>query len=177
LYALFSVYCILFFLLFSDCTTLITFDDIPGQLPTTGIVPNGYNNLNWTNTQYVNASTMPISGYQSAVSSPPFVAYNLGGSTIQITTANGTRFAFNSIILASAWRDNLLWTISGYRAGVNLLVGGMTLFAMNKTILTCGVCSNWDTFFMTSSGGTPRPGLSQNTTEFVFDNLCISFGY
>ncbi len=122
-------------------------------------------------------STIPISGYQTAVYSPPFVAYNLGGSMIQIKTANGTRFAFNSIVLAAAWRDNLIWSIYGYRAGVNLVASGFALFAMNKTILTCNVCSDWDTIQMTSSGGIPRPGLSQNTTEFAFDDLCISFSY
>ncbi|CAF4955555.1 unnamed protein product, partial [Rotaria sp. Silwood1] len=102
------------------CTTRVTFDDIPGQSSTSGVVPNGYKNLNWTNVLYLNSSTMPTSGYQTAVNSPPFVGYNPGGTIVQITTANGTKFAFNSVIVSSAWRDNLVWSIYGYRSGTNL---------------------------------------------------------
>jgi hypothetical protein len=120
---------------------------------------------------------MPPSGYQIAVNSPPFVAYNPGGTAIQITTGNGTRFAFNSIVVTAAWRDNLIWSIYGYQAGVYLLGGSLSLFVTNRTIVTCGACSGWDTIIMTSSGGTPHLGLTQNTTEFAFDDLCISFGY
>ncbi|CAF3695510.1 unnamed protein product [Rotaria sp. Silwood1] len=102
------------------CTTRVTFDDIPGQSSTSGVVPNGYKNLNWTNVLYLNSSTMPTSGYQTAVNSPSFVGYNPGGTIVQITTANGTKFAFNSVIVSSAWRDNLVWSIYGYRSGTNL---------------------------------------------------------
>lgn len=160
-----------------DCTTLVTFDDIPGQSPTSGVIPNGYNNLNWANTQYLNASSAPTSGYQTAVTSPPFVAYNPGGYTVTITSANGTRFAFNSIVVAPAWRDDLIWTIYGYRNGSALLSGSFALYVANQTTISCGVCSNWDTISMTASGGTPHSGLTQTGAEFAFDNLCISFGY
>jgi hypothetical protein len=120
---------------------------------------------------------MPISGYQTAVSSPPFIAYNPGGNIVGITTANGTRFAFNSIIIAAAWRDNLIWYIYGYRAGVNVLYAYLPIFVTNQTIVSCSSCSDWDTIYMTTSGGTPHFGLAQNGTEFGFDDLCISFGY
>ncbi len=160
-----------------DCTTRVTFDDIPGQLPTSGVVPNGYNNLNWTNVQYLNASTMPPSGYQIAVFSPPFIAYNPGGLMVTITSANGTRFAFNSIVVSSAWRDNLNWNLYGYQAGVQLLSASFPLSVINQTTISCGGCSSWDTIYMTTSGGTPHTGLAQNGTEFGFDDLCISFGY
>lgn len=47
----------------------------------------------------------------------------------------------------------------------------------NRTIISCGGCSNYDTLVFSTSGGTPYPGLTQNGTEFAFDDLCISFGY
>ncbi|CAF3994265.1 unnamed protein product [Rotaria sordida] len=159
------------------CTTRVTFDDISGQSSTSGIVPNGYKNLNWTNVMYLNASTMPTSGYQTITTSPPFVGYNPGGATVMITTANGTKFAFNSVVVSSAWRDNLAWSIYGFRAGTNVVAGSFTMSVLNKTIISCGACSNWDTIYFTSSGGTPRSGLAENGTEFAFDDLCISFGY
>lgn len=102
---------ITFLYLFSqslNCTTKVTFDDIPGQSSTSGIVPNTYKNLNWTNTYYLNASSAPSGGYQMAVTSSDYVAYNPWGSTVTIVSANGTKFAFNSVQLSSAWRSNLI---------------------------------------------------------------------
>jgi hypothetical protein len=120
---------------------------------------------------------MPISGYQTAVFSPPFIAYNPGGVNVTITTANGTRFAFNSIIIAAAWRDNLIWSIYGFQAGAIVVYASFPIFVTNQTTVSCGACSQWDTIYMTTSGGTPHFGLAQSGTEFGFDNLCVSFGY
>ncbi len=118
-----------------------------------------------------------MSGYQTAVYTYPYIAYNPGGANVTITTANGTRFAFDSIVVAPVWRNNLNFTISGYTAGTLMISGSFLLNVTNQTIVSCGVCSNWDTIYMTAAGGTPYPGLSQNGTEFGFDSLCISFGY
>jgi len=165
------------FVLSLDCTTRVTFDDIPDQSATYGPIPNGYNNLNWTNVNYANASAMPTSGFQRALKSPSYVAYNVGGNTMMITTANGTRFAFNSIVVSAAWRDQLVWYVEGYNNGVRYLNGGLYVYSNNQTTITCGGCTNFDTLIMYSYGGTPRAGLAQNGTEFAFDDLCISFGY
>jgi hypothetical protein len=120
---------------------------------------------------------MPMSGYQTAVSSPPFVAYNPAGGSIMITSANGTRFAFDSVIIAPAWRDNLIWSIYTYQAGVQMVSGSFSIMVLNQTIISCGICTGLDTLLFTVSGGTPRSGLAQNGTQFAFDDLCISFGY
>ncbi|CAF3382523.1 unnamed protein product, partial [Rotaria sp. Silwood2] len=88
----------------ATCTTLVTFDDIPNQSSTSGIIPDGYKNLNWLNAEYINASTTPTNnGYRTVVHSQPFVAYNPSGGNITITTANSTRFSFDSLFLSSAW--------------------------------------------------------------------------
>jgi hypothetical protein len=159
--------------------TRVTFDDIPGPMSTFGVVPNGYFNLHWTNTQYINASSMLPSGYQRAVSSSPYVAHNPAGGFVMFTTANGTRFAFNSIVVSSAWRDSLMWTLYGRRAGSTVLAGTITMNPVNKTIISCSVsaCSNLDTIYLFPANGTAHPGLAQNGTQFAFDDLCISFGY
>jgi len=57
---------------------------------------------------------MPPSDYQTVVYSPSFVAYNPKGARITIISANGTRFAFNSIMFSSAWRDDPMWSIYGF---------------------------------------------------------------
>ncbi|CAF1218098.1 unnamed protein product [Adineta steineri] len=159
------------------CTTRITFDDIFNQSATSSIVPNGYNNLNWTNAVYVNTSTMALSGYLYAVTSVPYVATNPGGAMMQITSVNGTSFSFDSMTITAAWRNNLAWTIYGYRSGVNTLAGSFALNVLNRTTVTCGGCTNYDTLYFGTSGGTPYPGLANNGTEFAFDDLCISFDY
>ena len=97
---------------FSACTTRITFDDIPGQSSTSGVIPNGYKNLNWVNAEYVNISTMPSnSGYGRKYGDSPFVMHNPTGEMINITTANGSRFSYDSIRITSAWRDSLNVTV------------------------------------------------------------------
>ena len=120
---------------------------------------------------------MPPSGYQIAESSPPYVADNPTGGSFSLTSANGTSFAFDSLIVVAGWRNNLQWTISAYRLGTLMIQGTFLLLPVNQTIITCGSCTNLDTLTFTSAGGLPQTGLAQNGTQFVFDNICISFGY
>ncbi|CAF0742263.1 unnamed protein product [Adineta ricciae] len=159
------------------CTTKVTFDNITGQTSTSGAVPNGYQNLNWTNTNYLNASTVPSSGYPIAMQSPSYVAYNPGGAAVQIISANGTSFSFDSVTIAAAYRSGLQWNINLYRLGVLQISGPFLINTVNSTIISCGVCTNIDTIVFTTSGGTAVNGLSGSGTEFGFDDLCISFGY
>ncbi|UJR14477.1 hypothetical protein I4U23_001474 [Adineta vaga] len=159
------------------CTTRITFDDIAGQTATSGIVPNGYNNLNWTNVMYLNSSTVPLSGYPIAQSSPSYVAYNPGGAFVRIQSANGTSFSFDQVKISAGWRLNLEWWIYAYRFGVNKISGSFLINTVNSTTISCGSCTNLDMLIFTASGGTPVDGLAQNGTEFAFDDLCISFPY
>ncbi|CAF0742249.1 unnamed protein product [Adineta ricciae] len=159
------------------CTTKVTFDNITGQTSTSGVVPNGYQNLNWTNTNYLNASTVPSSGYPIAMQSPSYVAYNPGGAAVQIISANGTSFSFDSVTIAAAYRSGLQWNINLYRLGVLQISGPFLINTVNSTIISCGGCTNIDTIVFTTSGGTAVNGLSGSGTEFGFDDLCISFGY
>jgi hypothetical protein len=98
-------------------------------------------------------------------------------STISITSSNGTHFAFNSVVVASAWRDNLQWNLYASIGGSFIYYGGLTLPVINQTIVTCTGCTDFDVMYFATSGGTPHPGLAENGTQFAFDNLCISFGY
>ncbi|UJR18039.1 hypothetical protein I4U23_004940 [Adineta vaga] len=118
------------------CTTRVTFDDIPSQMPTSGVVHNGYNNLNWTNVMYINTSTVPSSGYKMAQVSSSYVAYNPGGAAVEIVSANGTSFSFDQVNIAAGWRTGLIWTIYGYRLGVNMLSGSFALNPVNSTTVS-----------------------------------------
>jgi hypothetical protein len=94
-----------------------------------------------------------------------------------ITSANGTRFSFDSVIIAPAWRDNLIWSIYAYQAGSQTVGASFAIMVFNQTIISCGSCTGLDTLLFTVSGGTPRSGLAENGTQFAFDDLCISFGH
>ena len=159
------------------CTTLVTFDNIPGQISTIGVVPNNYKSLNWNNTYYLNVSTVPSSGYKLTLTSSSYVATNQGGDVVRISSVNGTTFSFDSILIAAAWRDNLAWTIYLYRLGVVQVSGNFHLNTKNSTSVYCSSCTNIDMLMMTATGGTPVNGLAQNGTEFGFNNLCVSLGY
>ena len=108
---------------------------------------------------------------------PPYVAYNPGGAAIQIVSANGTSFSFDSVTIAAAYRFGLEWDIDLYRLGVLQISGPFLINTVNSTTISCGVCTNMDTIVFRTSGGTAVSGLSGSGTEFGFDNLCISFGY
>ncbi|CAF0751434.1 unnamed protein product [Adineta ricciae] len=159
------------------CTTPVTFDNIPGQTSTIGVVPNNYKSLNWNNTYYLNVSTVPLSGYTKVLGSSPYVATNQGGGVVRISSVNGTSFSFDSVLIVAAWRDNLNWSIYLYRLGVLQVSGSFILDTKNSTTVTCGSCTNIDMLIMTATGGTPVNGLAQNGTEFGFNDLCVSLGY
>ena len=80
-----------------DCALdLITFDDIPSASNTSGVVPTGYKNLNWTNAEYINVLTTPVnSAFRRAVISSPFVIHNSKGGVIELTAVNGRFFQSN----------------------------------------------------------------------------------
>jgi len=156
---------------------LITFDDIPDQSSTFGNITNGYKNLNWTNVEYINALTMPTaSGYSIGVRSQPNVMHNPTADNVTITTANGTRFSFDSLYLTSAWRDSLSVKMKTIRAGSTTSTGVYTAMTSYPTYIYCNFCTNIDTITLEASGGIPHNGFSQNGTQFIIDNLCISFG-
>ncbi len=163
---------------FSACMTLVTFDDIPNQSSTSGIIPNGYKNLNWTNVEYINASTIPTnSGYVKGVRTQPFVMYNPTGDNVTITTSNGTRFSFDSLYLTSAWRDSLNVTIKTIRAGSTTSTNGYIIMTSFPFHVYCLFCTNIDTITLQATGGIPHTNYTQNGTQFIIDNLCISFGH
>ncbi|UJR17981.1 hypothetical protein I4U23_004882 [Adineta vaga] len=158
-------------------STIVTFDDIPSQSSSSGVVPNGYNGLTWTNVNYLNGSSMPTSGFLKFLPASPYVAYNPGGINFTIASANGSSFSFDRITWISAWRDNLTVSIALYRSGALRLSNSRVLNPINSTTFSCGICTNIDTISFATSIGFPVSGWSQNGTELAFDNLGISFGY
>ena len=161
----------------SACTTLVTFDDITGQTPTSGIIPNTYRNLNWTNAEYINTSLLGTTGgYITGVRSRPFVLHNTPGTNVTLVTANGTRFSFDGMRLTSAWRDSLLIIVKTIRNGTVTSVGNFTLMTTYSMRIWCDFCTDVDTMTFEPYDGIINPTYPQNGTDFIVDDLCISFG-
>ena len=96
------------------------------------------------------------------------------GENMTITTANGTRFSFDSLQLASAWRSNLTVIMRTLRNGIETSLG---IFILNPNMrIACSFCTDTDTITFVPQGGVPRFNTTQNGTQFMVDNLCISFG-
>ena len=162
-----------------DCFSRIGFDDIVNQSSISDVIPNGYSNLNWANIEYINASRIPSGGYQTSISYPPYVAHNPNGLPITISSMNGTTFYFNSFNTTSAWRDNLQLNIQGYRSSILSFNFTTSIFVSNETFIRCSsnVCSNLDTLVLTTWGGTIKSAVNGTGTQFIIDDLCLSFGY
>ncbi|CAF1119292.1 unnamed protein product [Adineta steineri] len=107
----------------------------------------------------------------------PFVMYNPTGGNVTITTANGTRFSFDSLRFTSAWVNSLNVTMKTNRSGSVTSI--VTLRALTTTKITdsYGFCTNIDTITFEIVSGITGSDLTQNGTQFIIDNLCISFGH
>lgn len=156
---------------------MVTFDNISGQTATSGVIPNTYSNLNWTNAEYINTSLPGTTGgYRNGVVSRPFVLYNTPGTNLTLVTANGTRFSFDGMRLTSAWRESLLVIVKTIRNGIITTIGNFSLMPTYFTPIFCNFCTDVDTMTFESGGGIINTIYPQNGSEFIVDNLCISFG-
>jgi hypothetical protein len=165
-YVLFSI---------SGCTTLITFDDLPTGSVSSAVVPNGYKNLNWNHLEYINASSMPVGSGYTKVRSQPNVVHNPSESNVTISAANGTRFSFDSMYLTSAWRDDLVVSMGFWNSSSQIAERTYSFRSTSIYLITCPLCINIDTISLFATGGSTRADLPQNGTQFIIDNLCVSF--
>ncbi len=155
------------------CATLITFDDIPNQSSTSGVIPNGYKNLNWTNAEYINVSTTPNnSDYRKAVRSLPFVMRKLIGGNIQFTATDGRPFSWTSFYLTSVVPD---------KHNITIISDGST-FHREKTLVRstifseqvdCTNCMNIDSVIIEVN--FDQLVKYDSDTDIIIDDLCISF--
>jgi len=115
------------------------------------------------------------SGYKKGVRTPWFVMDNPTGGNVTITTANGNRFSFDNLYLTSAWRDSLNVKMKTIRDGSITTSGVYTAMTSYATYIYCNFCTDIDTITLQVGEGIPHANFTQNGTEFIIDNLCISF--
>ena len=121
---------------------------------------------------------MPLnSGYTVGVRTQPSVLHNHNEDNVTITSTNGSLFSFDSLYLTSAWRDSLIVTMKTIMDGSITSTGIYEVMTGYPTYIYCTFCTNIDTITLHSEGGIPRANATQNGTQFIIDNLCISFEY
>jgi len=113
-------------------------------------------------------------GYATGLNSGVFVGFNANGLQMSISALAGQSFQFNGIILAAAWRSNLVLAMQGLRAGAVLYQTLVTLQVTSKTTLSAMKWSGIDTLTFSSTGGTTYPGLNSPGTNFVMDDIDIT---
>jgi hypothetical protein len=113
-------------------------------------------------------------GYATGLNSGVFVGFNGNGLQMSISALAGQPFQFNGIILAAAWKSNLVLTMQGLRANAVLYQTLVTLQVTSKTTLSAMKWSGIDTLTFSSTGGTTYPGLNSPGTNFVMDDIDIT---
>ncbi|CAF3341683.1 unnamed protein product [Rotaria socialis] len=160
-----------------NCPRLITFDNIPGAGRSQQPLPNGFSGFQWVNANYMNVSYYEEvngwSGYSAALSSGQYVGLNKDGKMLSMIINAAKSFTLKSMIVASAWNDNLTLEITGKRGGSVFKSQRFTLQLQQQSIEL-----NWpnlEIINFLSYGGEPNSDIKGNGPEFALDNLCVEF--
>ncbi len=133
-------------------------------------MPQGYNNLNWTNFDYLNSVANRNSGYGAGMVSFAKVAYNPGGAPASISSSSP--FALFSAYLTAAWNDNLQVEVQGYVGTTLIYDNKYTLSATSPTLIHFNYVGVTSVNFI-SSGGTPHIGYTGSGKQFAMDNVSV----
>lgn len=150
--------------------TPITFDDLTNATA----ISNGYRNINWTNAYTVFIPTN-TTGYYTATVSKNYTSFNVGGNIMTMTSANGSLINLYSAAFASAWRDNLELTITGYNSNTVIANNTFILQVFSLSNLTLVGYVGLDKITFITSNGTPRTGLSLTGSQYAMDNVFLTF--
>ena len=176
---------------------LLTFDEFNLQSDDLFPITNGYQGLNFSNFNIVNAvlfTNLPPptppnwlgnaagssksksaglttnSGYQAGLISPSNVAFDDFGNPASISLP--VPFDLLSAWLTAAWSDNLQLEVKGYAGGNLLYDSTYFLSPTAPTNIVFNYLGVTEVDFI-PSGGTPYPGYSETGTQFVVDNMVV----
>ena len=148
---------------------VIALDDLTGsQLP----MPTNYDNLTWSNFNYLDGLIYDPSGFAVGTISNSNVAYNAYGAPAAISAP--MPFDLLSAWLTAAWNDNLQVELKGYNGATLAYDNFYTLNATNPVLISFNYLGVTAVEFI-SAGGTPQPGYGGSGEEFVMDNLNVFF--
>lgn len=156
---------------------MITFDDLPAIFCGGTPLPNDYAGLTWNGFGYDNATVgnCALSGYATALASPPNIGFNLGGGVQGTVDSIDSSNAF--VLLggdfAAAFNDGLTVTIVGKLFGTTVGSVDLVLNTTTRTTQTFDLGPVTELDF-SASGGTPHPGVPGSGWYFGMDNLEVN---
>ncbi|CAF2187216.1 unnamed protein product [Rotaria magnacalcarata] len=115
-------------------STAVTFDDIPNLNSLQGAIPSVYNNISWTNAQYLNATASVSSDYKYVCSSGQMVCWLNVPMTMQTSIAN-TTCTINSFVIAASWSNYITVTIVGYFTSTQIYTTTVAINTYTKQIM------------------------------------------
>lgn len=137
-------------------------------------MPNGYNNIDWTNAN-ANMPSSTTNGYYTGTVSKPYSVFNPYGNPLTMTSDNSSLFNLYSLSIAAAWNDNLQVQVNGYNSNVLIVSNIYTIQVFTVSRLTFTGYTGLDSVTLTSSGGTTNPSVTGSGTHFAMDNICLTF--
>jgi hypothetical protein len=162
---------VLYFSYVSDCLTaksvLITFDDVTNGAQ--ALISSPYVTLTWSNLYVIEATLQSnTSGYQTALRSGQWVAFNKNGTTTSSVSSANASFTVYSFIAASVTSDNnFTLTINGYQSQAIVFSTNITLTTNSASFVQL----NW-TAVEKITFTSPS-----NISTFAMDNLKLCLGY
>lgn len=133
----------------------LKFDNLPGDTDTPLTTYDGFN---FTNFYVIAGASIPGTGYQTGVVSPPNVLYNGFSNPASFSLASPGVFTINNFELTSAYQTNDVVTVFGYKDGVQLYTATYIVGTGGPTLENAHFVGI-DTFYLTS------------TDQAVLDNI------
>lgn len=113
--------------------TILTFDDLPGDLTD---IPEGYGGFGWGHAASMNGhSQLPGTGYDYGTVSPSNVGYNPGGYPMSMWVVGGT-FTFHEAYFTAAWDSSTQLRIWGFRNGIEVYYLSVTINNLAPTLVS-----------------------------------------
>lgn len=152
----------------------ITFDDLPGA---ENAVPNGYKGLNWSNFNFLRATTFTPSpsGYLAGLTSGSKVAYSGFTSVQPQSISAATPFQLFSFQMTAAWYDGISVEVSGLLGGSEVFRQTLNPSSTSPTLYSFGGASiDTLTFVHDENSGTPNLAYGNNCCQqFALDDLIV----
>ena len=157
---------------------MITFEDIPNAMNTTGPVPNLYKSLIWTNVEYVYVpTTKSDSFYRKFFNETSYVIRTPYGSSMEISTNDGAFFSLIKFRLGSSCSIPHHIKVTGNRSsstldgsisfpGAGAFIDGIDSTNVNVSLI------NFETYI---DAAYAQYAGNCAETEIILDDICVKF--
>jgi PEP-CTERM motif len=150
----------------------LTFDDITADTSCCTTIPTGYGGLDWSGFGVAGAPTNTDSGYENAIVSGAFIAFNEAGDQAIVFTEDGS-FDFLGAYLTAAWNDGLNVRVRGRRSGALLYDRTVVVNTDAAQLITFDYLGI-DELIFDSFGGVHHDGFLGLGTNFAMDDMTLN---